>query len=109
MAQSSLAVFGVVDVTLQRASQGGVHVWRLNGNGGNQFSRLGFRGIEDLGGGLSAGFVLDAGLNVDSGTGAALSTNNQTVAATNGALAFSRRSTVSLISAQAGELRLGRD
>ncbi|WP_230681514.1 porin [Paracidovorax cattleyae] len=68
-AQSSLTVFGAIDATVQHASQGGASVNRLNGSGGNQISRLGFRGVEDLGGGLSAGFVLDMGLNIDTGTG----------------------------------------
>lgn len=107
-AQSSLTVFGVIDATVQHASQGGASVNRLNGSGGNQISRLGFRGVEDLGGGLSAGFVLDMGLNVDTGTGGVTSANNQTAAASSG-LAFNRRSTVSLSSTRWGEMRLGRD
>jgi predicted porin len=44
---------------------------------GNQASRLGFKGREDLGSGLAAGFDLEAGLNTDSGTGQASNTNNQ--------------------------------
>lgn len=124
-AQSSVTIFGVIDATVQHAGQAGAHVNRVNGVGGNQFSRLGFRGIEDLGGGLSAGFTLDAGLNVDDGTGSVASTNNQAgpasgtpltaggsanARALNGTgLVFSRRSTVSLMSRQWGELRVGRD
>jgi predicted porin len=107
-AQSSVTVFGVIDSTYQHASQGGASVDRLNGNGGNQISRLGFRGTEDLGDGWSAGFVLDMGLNIDTGTGGVTSTNNQTATAASGAT-FNRRSTVSLASARLGELRLGRD
>lgn len=108
-AQSSVTLFGVVDTTVQHASQGGASVTRLNGNGGNQFSRIGFRGVEDLGGGLSAGFVLDAGLNIDSGAGAPTSTDNIAAGAAGGGLTFNRRSTVSLMSKAWGELRLGRD
>ncbi len=44
---------------------------------GSTASRLGFRGIEDLGGGLGAGFWLEAGVSLDTGTGVAGSTNNQ--------------------------------
>lgn len=108
MAQSSVTIFGVVDTTWQRASQGGSTASRLNGNGGNQFSRIGFRGTEDLGDGLSAGFVLDAGLNIDSGTGAVTSADNLTTTGSGG-LTFNRRSTVSLMSMTWGEVRLGRD
>jgi len=61
-------------------------------------SRLGFRGTEDLGGGLAAGFWLEAGLNNDTGLGQG----------PGGTIAFNRRSTVSL-SGPFGELRLGRD
>jgi predicted porin len=108
-AQSTVTLFGVVDASWQRASQNGVSATRLNGLGGNQFSRFGVRGTEDLGGGLSAGFVLDAGLNVDSGAGAVTSTNNQTAGTGGGGLTFNRRSTVSLTSKEWGEVRIGRD
>lgn len=57
-------------------------------------SRVGFRGTEDLGGGLSAGFWLEAGISNDDGQ--------------KGIDNFNRRSTVSL-SFPFGELRLGRD
>ncbi|MDM0120743.1 porin [Variovorax arabinosiphilus] len=108
MAQSSVTLFGVVDATVQHASQAGASANRLLGAGGNQFSRLGFRGTEDLGGGLAAGFVLDMGLNVDTGTGAPTSANNQVNLPATGTT-FNRRSTVSLSSRELGEIRLGRD
>ena len=63
-------------------------------SGANASSRVGFRGTEDLGGGLAAGFWLESGITQDSGATALA--------------AFSRRSTVSL-SGGFGELRLGRD
>ena len=122
-AQSSVTLFGVVDATYQHGSGSGVgssSVSRL-GNSGYNSSRIGFRGTEDLGGGMSASFWLEAGINNDDGSGAATSTNNQTIGAfvpatganapvragTQG-LTFNRRSTVSLASGL-GELRLGRD
>jgi predicted porin len=107
-AQSSVTLFGVVDANLQHASQGGAKVVRLLGGGSNSSSRLGFRGVEDLGSGLSASFWLEAGVNVDSGTGGATSANNITAAPPSG-LTFNRRSTVSLTSSTLGELRIGRD
>lgn len=76
-AQSSVTLYGVLDTTVQRASQGSASITRVYGTGGNQYSRLGIRGTEDLGGGLSAGFVLDAGLNVASGVGGAASTGQR--------------------------------
>ena len=41
--------------------------------------RLGFRGVEDLGGGLKAGFMLESGLAADSGAGRATNTKNQSI------------------------------
>lgn len=111
-AQSSVTLFGIVDTALQHGSGSAAKRMQL-GSGGNTSTRLGFRGTEDLGGGLSAGFWLEAALSADTGAGAATNTNNQT-SGTGAALAggqgmtFSRRSTVSLTGGF-GELRLGRD
>jgi len=62
--------------------------------GGYRGSSLGFRGTEDLGGGLAAGFWLESNISNDDGK--------------NGLGIFAKRSTVSL-SGGFGELRLGRD
>lgn len=109
-AQSSVTLFGVVDVGFQRLSGDGSGNVNKLGTGLNSSSRLGFRGTEDLGGGMSAGFWLEAGMNYDDGSGqAGPSLNNQTAGAANGGgLSFQRRSTVSL-AGNFGELRLGRD
>ncbi len=112
-AQSSVTLFGIVDATLQHVSNsGGTSVTRLTNSGYNS-SRLGFRGTEDLGGGMSASFWLEAGLANDDGQGAATNSNNQAsgagaaVAGRQG-LTFNRRSTVSLAGGW-GEVRVGRD
>ena len=76
-------------------NQGSVRVSRTALiNSGYNTSRLGFRGTEDLGGGLAASFWLEAPISNDDGA--------------TGVSTFSRRSTVSL-SGGFGELRLGRD
>ncbi|CAA9437081.1 MAG: Outer membrane porin protein 32 precursor [uncultured Ramlibacter sp.] len=112
-AQSSVTLFGIVDATIQRVdNRGGGTITRLTNSGYNS-SRLGFRGTEDLGGGMSASFWLEAGLANDDGQGAATNSNNQptgTGAAVAGrqGLTFNRRSTVSLAGGW-GEVRLGRD
>ena len=111
LAQSSLTLFGVVDaaVTYTRGSgDGSAHKTQLT-NSGNMFSRLGFRGAEDLGGGLSANFWFEMGLQNDSATGFPSNSNNQASGnGTAGVLSFNRRSTVSL-AGPFGEVRLGRD
>lgn len=107
-AQSSVTVFGLLDVGVSRYSGSGPSQTVLSTDG-YQSSRLGFRGTEDLGGGLAASFWLEAALNPDVGTGGTTNTNNQANGGSGGGgLTFGRRSTVSL-SGNWGELRLGRD
>jgi predicted porin len=71
-AQSSVTLYGVIDTNLEflnhASANGGVLV-REN-SGGLSNSRVGFRGKEDLGGGNSAFFVLEAGINSNDGTNA---------------------------------------
>lgn len=112
-AQSSVTLFGIVDATLAWGRGNVGDRFQLTNSGYNS-SRLGFRGTEDLGGGMSASFWLEAGVNNDNGSGAATNLNNQAsggaLAGMNGSqgLTFNRRSTVSL-AGNWGELRLGRD
>jgi predicted porin len=98
-AQSSVTLFGIVDLNVRNVRQGGDNLTSLSKDG-IASSRLGFRGVEDLGGGMSAGFWLEGALSPDTGTagGATPAT----------ALDFQRRSTVSLMGGF-GEVRLGRD
>jgi predicted porin len=99
-AQSSVSIYGRLNVTVESVSRnGGDRTGEVNNNS----SRIGFKGTEDLGGGLKAGFVLNAGVNPDTGT-----TNTTAAGNSTQSKFFNRRSTVSLISGM-GELRLGRD
>jgi predicted porin len=111
-AQSSVTLFGIVDAAYAHGS-GSTASRKQLVSGASNSSRVGFRGTEDLGGGLSAGFWLEAQFNTDNGTGVATNTNNQasgTGTAPAGAqgLTFGRRSTLSLAGPW-GEVRLGRD
>ncbi len=107
-AQSSVTLFGIADATLQHGTGSTASRTQL-GSGGNSSSRIGFRGAEDLGGGLSASFWLEAALSLDSGSFGTTNTSNQASATAGGSgLTFGRRSTVSL-SGGWGEVRLGRD
>ena len=108
---SAVTIFGLLDVSVARFSGDGPSVTGVMTDG-YQSSRLGFRGVEDLGGGLSASFWLEAALSPDTGSGGTTNTKNQPTTATTAndqGLTFGRRSTVSLASEAAGELRLGRD
>ena len=78
-AQSSVTLFGVVDAAVTYTTGSGpvsTSKWQLT-NSANTFSRIGFRGTEDLGGGYAAGFWLEAGLMNDTGSGFTTNTNNQ--------------------------------
>ena len=125
MAQSSVTLFGVVDATVRYIDSdttgtasgattlcNGGSQWQLTNSGYNS-SRIGFRGTEDLGGGLNASFWLEAGVNNDNGTGGAQQHQQRSHwhgSAPTGSqgLTFNRRSTVSLAGGW-GEVRLGRD
>ncbi len=65
-AQSSVTLYGVVDVAVERV-KGATSLTRVT-SGQQQGSRWGLRGTEDLGGGLKAMFLLENGFNADVGT-----------------------------------------
>jgi predicted porin len=100
LAQSNVTVFGVMDVGIGQIKNkdrlgNSVSITQERSDGISS-SRLGFRGVEDLGGGLNASFWLEAPIIPDTGSA-------------NATKFWNRRSTVSLSSTAAGELRLGRD
>lgn len=111
-AQSSVTVFGIVDNAFSLGN-GSIASKTSMSSPGYLGSRLGFRGSEDLGGGMKANYWLEAGFTSDDGVGAASSVNNQVpapapaVAGSQG-LTFNRRAFVSVASGM-GELQLGRD
>jgi predicted porin len=66
-AQSSVQAYGLIDASVgQFQVAGGAKVKRLD-SGNMSTSYLGFKGTEDLGGGLKVGFTLESFLLVDSG------------------------------------------
>jgi len=104
MAQSSVSIYGVLDVGIGKLKGGklGVQNGETYGlttapagakDGFNSTSVIGFRGSEDLGGGLRANFNLQSG-GLDLGGGGTL-------------VAFSREATVGL-AGKFGEVQLGR-
>jgi predicted porin len=68
-AQSNVTVYGLVDMGIQRQDIGGTTTTGLD-SGNQSGSRLGFKGTEDLGGGLKANFKLEMGVNADTGSSA---------------------------------------
>ena len=102
MAQSSVTLFGVADAGVTYLN--GKDNWSGVTSGNNLTSRLGFRGTEDLGGGLKANFWLEGGFNLDNGDGA----NSYAGAKAGEGFQFKRRSTVG-VEGSFGEVRLGRE
>jgi predicted porin len=94
-AQTSVAVYGILDAAVSSQDTGGPEGRTTVVNSGNQSSsRIGFRGTEDLGNGLKAIFNLEAGAAIDTG-------------AADSAL-FGRRAVVGL-EGDFGSLTLGRE
>lgn len=111
LAQSSVTLYGAIDNSFTRVTnKGGASASGLSsGGGGSIGSKIGFKGDEDLGGGLKAGFKLEMGLETSSGaSGVPSSANNINIVPPGGALRFDRAAYVSLAGGF-GEVRLGRD
>jgi predicted porin len=93
-AQSNVTVYGIVDMALVRESGGTAAATKLT-SGVEAGSRLGFKGTEDLGGGMSAIFLLESGFQADTG------------AMGQGGLLFGRQAYVGL-QTKSGTVALGR-
>jgi GBP family porin len=96
-AQSSVTIYGVADAGLVAESRGvvsGASTAKLT-SGVASGSRLGFKGTESLGDGLSAVFVLEGGYSVDTGvsSGAARQSYVGLTSATMGAVTMGRQYT----------------
>jgi predicted porin len=96
-AQTNVTIYGIVDAAVQYRNDGNPagKTWTLE-SGQQSGSRLGFKGTEDLGGGLSAIFTLENGFNVDNGT------------LGQGGRLFGRQAWVGLNSTSIGAIKLGR-
>jgi predicted porin len=94
-AQSNVAMYGVLDTFVTRLHADGLPAVTRLDTSSLLASRIGFRGREDLGGGASANFTLEIGLNGDDGTAA---DSNR----------FANRQAWVGLAGRMGEIRLGR-
>jgi predicted porin len=113
-AQSSVTVYGVVDMNVTANDITGANANGQTGLGYNALSssRVGFKGTEDLGGGLKAEFQLEGALNPTTGQ---LGTTSKTIGSTaaanqtsQAAVLFNRESWIGLSSTKLGSIRVGR-
>ncbi len=103
-AQSSVTVYGTLDAGLNYSKvESGNSVTALE-SGQQSYSRLGFKGTEDLGDGLKALFVLEQAVSIDTGN----TTDVSAPGSTNGKGLFSSQAYVGLSSNNLGTLKLGR-
>lgn len=105
-AQSNVTVYGIADVWFgaQKDVATGLTQTRVN-SGGVSGSRFGFKGSEDLGGGLKANFLLEQGFAIDSGAADASGPTVSGAAA--GTQMFARQSYAGF-SGSFGEVKLGK-
>ncbi|MEM5420926.1 MULTISPECIES: porin [Paraburkholderia] len=95
-AQSSVTLYGSLDAGIVYANNVGGHSLWAQGSGALSNNYFGFRGAEDLGGGLKAIFTLESGFNLNNG------------GYKNGDSGFNRQAYVGLKSDKFGTLTLGR-
>lgn len=98
-AQSNVTIYGIADAAYVYGSDSYVNGTKASSSlfsGGQSGSRLGFKGMEDLGNGLSANFRFESGIAIDNGTN------------TQGGRAWGRWSTVGLAGKNWGEVQFGR-
>ena len=103
MAQN-VSVYGIIDAGIQ-SYDNGVNSYQRSTNNVIATSRIGFRGTEDLGGGLKANFQLEATLAPNEGQAGTTATVTNSVSAAS--TLFNREAWVGL-SGGFGEIRFGR-
>ena len=95
-AQSNVTLYGAADAALAYTSNQNGHANTYIRSGNKDGSRFGIKGTEDLGGGTSVLFTLEAGFNLDDGT------------ATQSGSLFNRQAFVGLSNQRLGTLTVGR-
>jgi predicted porin len=107
-AESGVTIYGMFDAGLRyirEANAAGQSSLSMGSNGTSTPNRLGFKGIEELGGGMSAHFNLETGWN--SGTGALESTTGSPVTGTRAL--FQRLAIVGLTQDRWGTIDFGQN
>ncbi len=100
-AQSTVTISGRIDQSIAAHDAGVANQGKISKVNSNTYatSRITLSGVEDLGGGVKAGFFLETGLSPDAGTAGSTSTTGQF---------FSREANMYISDAKLGELRIGK-
>jgi len=105
-AQSSVSVYGIIDVNVQsNEAEATNSTGTIRNQNGLSTSRLGFRGTEDLGGGLKAEFQLEA--KMEPQTGKMGNSAASTSSGLGDAQFFNREAWAGLSSVKFGSVRIG--
>jgi predicted porin len=100
LAQSSVTAFGLIDLSVGTGKAAGTAAsLKTLDSGKMTTSHFGFRGMEDLGGGLAATFQLEGFLRADAGMSGRSNTDNF----------WARNANVGLTSKEWGTLKMGRN
>ncbi len=100
LAQSSVTAYGLIDLSVSSGKAAGTNAsLKTLDSGKMSTSYYGFRGVEDLGGGLAATFNLEGFLRGDVGASGRSATDNY----------WARAANVGLTSKEWGTLRVGRN
>lgn len=113
-AQSNVSIYGIADVGVEWGNSGNGSKFRVQ-SGQASGSRLGLKGSEALGAGLTANFILELGVAYDNGqitshgtnTGAGYSVGSNQAATTTGTVLFSRQAWAG-IAGGFGAVQIGR-
>ncbi len=112
-AAPTMTVFGIIDIGLgeisNKDSTGHTVTLKQERTDGLQSSRIGFTATQDIGYDSKVVGWLEAGLAPDTGTQASNNGVSATGTTTSLGKFWSRRTTLSLVNPELGELRLGRD
>ncbi|MDR7333531.1 porin [Roseateles asaccharophilus] len=100
LAQSSVTAFGLIDMSIGTGKVAGTNASIKTADSGKMTtSHFGFRGMEDLGGGVAATFQLESFLRADIGNSGRSNTDNF----------WARNANVGLTSKEWGTVKLGRN
>lgn len=100
LAQSSVTAFGLIDMSIGTGKVAGTNASIKTADSGKMTtSHFGFRGMEDLGGGLAATFQLESFLRADIGNSGRSNTDNF----------WARNANVGLTNKEWGSIKVGRN